>query len=596
MLFNFEFPNILIPSKTFYLCANFSEGVEKYSFSPYFSCVKYGNTDLKMVNFTMKGLTNKLTLVLLLTTTVVPAWAQGGASGSNLFIYVLVGIAILLFFAMLISVADNLIGIEAKQNGIAVEENGLTLFPSIRSLFAGKTPDYTGDTPVTILTKGHNILLEGEAAAEVKPASGVTRYAVQPPNFRGLQPIPKMSVAVGDAVKAGEAIFFDKKMPDIQFVAPVSGEIIEINRGAKRAITEIVILADKKQQFKTFTVPAEDASDADVRTFLLESGAWTLFRQRPYNIVPAPTDTPRDIFVSTFDTAPLAPDSNLLVAGQEEAFQKGLDVLNRLTTGSVFLGLDGNGAEAPSAAYTEAQGVEARYFKGEHPAGNVGVQIHHTAPIGGTDAVWTLGVQEVITLGKLFLTGNFDTARTVALTGAELGEPHYVQTYAGAHLGELLANNIATDNVRIISGDVLSGEAKDDKSYLNFYDDQVTVIEEGDFYEMFGWLLPLEMRPSISNTFPNFLFPDNKFKANSNTHGEERAFVVTNDYEQVMPMDIYPQHIMKAVIVNDIERMEGLGILELVEEDVALCEFVCVSKQPLQQILREGLDLMREQG
>jgi Na+-transporting NADH:ubiquinone oxidoreductase subunit A len=271
-------------------------------------------------------------------------------------------------------------------------------------------------------------------------------------------------------------------------------------------------------------------------------------------------------------------------------------VLQRLTEGQVYLGLDARGETAPAPAFTEATGVVKHYFKGKHPAGNVGVQIHHLAPVSGSDKVWTLGVQEVLTLGKLFTEGIFDASRVVALAGAELKTPKYVRTYIGANLGELLKDNFANEHVRIISGDVLSGQAKTADNYLNFYDDQVSVIEEGDFYELFGWLVPIDLRPTISNTFPNFLFPDVKFRANTNTHGEKRAFVVTNDYEQVMPMDIYPQHIMKAILVNDIERMEGLGIHELVEEDVALCEFVCVSKQPLQQILREGLDLMREQG
>lgn len=397
-------------------------------------------------------------------------------------------------------------------------------------------------------------------------------------------------------MKAGDQLFFDKQMPDVAFVAPVSGEVIEINRGGKRAITEVVILADKAQQFRTFDVPnLATASTADLMAFIKASGAWSLLRQRPFNVVPNPDVAPRDIFISTFDSAPLAPDSAIIIAGQGVAFQQGLDVLAKLTTGKVYLGLDARGDKAPDAAFTDAKNVSKRYFRGKHPIGNVGVQIHHTAPVSGSDVVWTLGVQEVITLGKLFAEGRFDASRTVALTGAELNKPHYVRTYAGANIGELLKGNLKNDHVRFISGDVLSGMQKAENSYLNWYDDQVTVIEEGDDYELFGWLVPSGLRPSISNTFPNFLFPNVEFKGNTNTHGEKRAFVVTNDYEQVMPMDIYTQQLMKSITVNDIERMEGLGILELVEEDVALCEFSCVSKQPLQQILREGLDTMREQ-
>ncbi|PSR12514.1 MAG: NADH:ubiquinone reductase (Na(+)-transporting) subunit A [Bacteroidetes bacterium] len=545
----------------------------------------------------MKGIFNKTGLTAGMVFLAFQLSAQSeSTSGSNILLYVLIGIAIILFFGMLINVADNLIGIEAKQNNIDVEASGLTLVPNFRHLFGSRTAAYTAGTPVTVLTKGHDILLEGEAQDKVVPATGVTRYAVQPPNFLGLQPIPKLTVAVGDSVKAGDQLFFDKQMPDVAFVSPVSGEVIEINRGAKRAITEIVILADKTQEYRQ--VKAPDLAKADQATllrFMQESGAWSLLHQRPFNIVPDPTRVPRDIFVSTFDTAPLAPKASVVIAGREAAFQKGIDVLAKLTSGQVHLGLDGRGDEAPPAAFTQATNASKRYFKGKHPAGNVGVQIHHTAPVGGSDIVWTLGVQEVITLGNLFLEGRFDASRIVALTGAELKDAHYVHTFAGANIGELIGNNLSNDHVRLISGDVLSGIQKTTNSYLNWSDDQITVIEEGDFYELFGWLLPIDLRPTISNTFPNFLFGDIKFRANTNTHGEKRAFVVTNDYEQVMPMDIYPQHLMKAIIINDIERMEGLGIMELVEEDVALCEFVCVSKQPLQQILREGLNNLREQ-
>ncbi|MEO0725215.1 MAG: Na(+)-translocating NADH-quinone reductase subunit A [Bacteroidota bacterium] len=522
---------------------------------------------------------------------------NGSASGSNIFIYTLVGIAVILFFGMLINVADNLIGIEAKQNNIDVDESGLQFLPGLRHLFRGKTPAYVSGTPVTILEKGHDILLEGAADGAVEDRFGITRVALQPTSFLGLQPIPKLTIAVGDNVKAGDQIFYDKKMSEVAFVAPVSGEVIEVNRGAKRAITEIVILADKEQQYRQFDTPdAHTADRTDLVNFLKESGGWTLLRQRPYNTLPSPEVSPRDIFVSTFDTAPLAPNGNVVVAGQEEAFQRGIDVLSRLTDGQVHLGLDANGDDAPAEAFRNAGNASKRYFRGQHPAGNVGVQIHHTAPVGGADVVWTLGVQEVVALGNLFLSGQVDGTRIVALVGAELNEPKYVRTYAGANIGELLKDNLKQDNVRLISGDVLSGHQKTQNSYLNFYDDQLTVIEEGNYYEMFGWLVPSSLRPTISNTFPNFLFPDVQFEGDTNTHGEKRAFVVTNDYEQVMPMDIYTQQLMKSIIINDIERMEGLGILEVVEEDVALCEFVCVSKQPLQQILREGLETMREQG
>lgn len=546
----------------------------------------------------MRSVFSKITLSLAFAFLFVELQAQtSGGGASNWLMYGLVGIAILVFFYAVISVSDNLLVIEAQNIGIDTKRVNMGVIPQQKELFGSKGPSYTEGTPTRKLSKGHNILLQGEAAARVADAGGVSRFAVQPPNFRGLKPIPKLEVEVGDSVKAGDPIFHDKLMPEVKFVAPVSGEIIAVNRGEKRAITEVVILADREQQYRVMDAPnLEKASREELMNFLMASGVWPLIRQRPFNIIPTPGQAPRDIFISTFDTAPLAPDLNLVVKGREAAFQQGIDVLAKLTDGAVHLGLDARGKEAPPAVFTQAKNAKKYYFSGPHPAGNVGVQIHHIAPVGGGHTVWTLGVQEVITLGNLFLKKQFDAERIVALVGAELKDAHYVRTKLGANVGELIAGNLNNDHVRLISGDVLSGEAKTADNFLNATDDQLTVIEEGDYYEMFGWLLPQSPRPSISRTYLNFLFPNRKYKANTNTHGEKRAFVVTTDYETVMPMDIFTQQLMKAIVVGDFERMEGLGILELVEEDVALCEFVCVSKQPLQHLLREGLDAMHSQS
>jgi Na+-transporting NADH:ubiquinone oxidoreductase subunit A len=511
-----------------------------------------------------------------------------------LLIYGLVAIALLIFFFIIIQVSDNLMVIEAKQSGAAATGNNFSLFPALTELFRPSTPDYLTKEPHTILRQGHDIPLAGAAATEIKD-SPVTRYALRPGDFIGMQPIPKVVVEVGDTVKAGDPIFFNKKQPDVIYCAPVSGEVIEINRGLKRAITEVVILADKKQVHKEYDVPnLASTSREELVNFLLGSGVWPMFRQRPFNIVADPTEAPRDIFVSTFNTAPLAADANLVVEGRQAAFQRGLDVLNKLTDGRVFLGLDGRGEKAPSPVFTEAANVVKHYFRGPHPSGNVGVHIHHLAPLGTRDKVWTLGVQEVLTLGELFERHIFDASRLVALTGSVLAEPHYVRTNIGANIGELLTGQLeSTDGVRLISGDVLTGLQTTTDGYLGFYDSQVTAITEGTDPEIFGWLLPLKARDSISPTIP--LLSD-KFDGDTNNHGEKRAFVVTGDYESVLPMDIYLQQLMKSILVNDFEAMEGLGLHELVEEDVALAEFACVSKQPLQQILRSGLETMREQG
>lgn len=534
-------------------------------------------------------------LLLLFPAEALLAQANGGST--NYFVYGILAVAVIVFLGLVMQVSDNLLAIEAKRTGADSTGANFSIFPRLNELFAPKAPAYTGDEPVLNLRRGFDIKLEGEAEKQIAPGFQANTFAVQPGNFVGMLPIPKVEVEVGQNVKAGDSLFYDKTRPDIKYVAPVSGEVIAVNRGEKRSIKEVVILADKNIQYRE--IPAfdlEKGSREELVNFLADYGGWSLLRQRPFNVVPAMNEVPRDIFISTFDTAPLAPDLNFVVEGKGEAFQKGLDVLNKLTGGKVYLGLDARQEQAPSKVFTEAQGVEKYWFTGKHPAGNVGIQIHHINAITTKDKVWVLGVQDVITLGALFSERRFNAERVVALAGVELKKPTYVRTYLGANVGDLVKDNLKNEHVRIISGDVLSGEKKDSPEFLNFHDDQITVVEEGDYYEMFGWLLPFKPRPSVSRTFPNFMFPDVKFKADTNTHGEERAFVVTGQYEAVLPMDIYPQHLFKAILANDFEQMEGLGIYELSEEDVALCEFVCTSKQPLQHILRQGLDVMREQS
>ncbi|MEN0046801.1 MAG: Na(+)-translocating NADH-quinone reductase subunit A [Bacteroidota bacterium] len=547
----------------------------------------------------MKNFTQRVSILLILLASFSSLSAQAEiASGTDWLTYGIFIVLALILFVFIVQVANSFLSLQADRVGIDREENNISIVPRWNEIFSPKVPQYLEGKKMVRLSKGHDILLDGSAEGEPK-AIAVKSFAVQPKNFIGMSPIPKMIVEVGQKVLAGEELFFDKKRPEIKYVAPVSGEVVAVNRAEKRSIAEVIILADKEVEYKAFEAPSLDGATREIIVnFLLETGAWTMIRQRPYNI-PAEHDVaPRDIFVSTFDSAPLAPNSNIIVEGQQAEFQKGLDVLKQLTDGKVYLGLDASEDTPPSSIFTEAAGVEKYYFKGKHPAGNVGVQIHHIQPMAAGDVVWTLGVQEVITLGKLFLYNRFDASRILVVAGAEseLNEPQYLKTYIGANIGELVKDNIKHDNIRLVSGDVLSGQQKASEQFLNYYDDQVTVLAEGDDYELFGWLLPVTPRPSISNTFPNFIFPNQKFVANTNTHGEKRAFVVSSDYEQVMPMDVYVQPLMKAIMVNDFERMEGLGLAELVEEDVALCEFVCTSKMPLQKILREGLDEMRSQG
>lgn len=510
--------------------------------------------------------------------------AQGAEGGSS-FGWFLALIALIVFLIVISNLASNLVTVEVKKQGATSSGFGLW------NLGGRANIDVPAEAKeVKILKKGHDILLEGGAKKKYLDRK-VNTFALQPTDYIGISPIPKVMVETGQSVKAGTPIFFDKKRPEIIYVSPVSGEFIELKRGAKRSISELVILADGKQDFLQHVVPSSGVR-ADVIDFMKKSGAWTLLRQRPFDTIPDPEVTPKNIFISTFDTAPLAPDNNFVVDGKGEDFQKGLDVLNGLTDGKVFLGL--NAKERTADEFANAEGVEKTWFHGKHPAGNVGVQIHHTAPVKPGDTVWYLGVQDVLVLGHLFNTGRFNNQRTVAVTGSPLNETGYVKTYAGARVSDL--TGAITGNNRYISGDVLSGTQKPLDGFMRSNDDQLTVIEEGDHYEMFGWLLPLAMRPSVSGTMPSRFFPSMEFEVDTNTHGERRAFVVTGQYEKLLPMDIYVQALMKAILANDFERMEGLGIQELSEEDVALCEFACTSKQPLQQILRQGLDTIREQS
>lgn len=522
--------------------------------------------------------------------------AQSSGEGSQFLLNSLFVIAALVFFAIVIQVSDNLMAIEAKRIGADKDGNHFGLMPRFHELIGDKLPSYLKNERVIISKKGFDIALEGLASIE-KLEIPILRFAVNPTNFKGISPIPKVVVEIGDTVKAGDPIFYDKSQPDLIFTAPVSGEIVEIKRGDKRAIHEIIILADKTQEFKSFEkLNIEKISREDLVKTLASSGLMTLFLQRPFNTLPNLDVVPRDIFVSTFDSAPLAPDLAYALKGQELAFQAGIDTLAKLTPGKVYLSLDGRGETDAASVFTGVTGAEKYYFRGKHPIGNVGVQIHHIKPISPTDKVWTINAQDVAILGNFMLEGKVIQSRMVAITGADLNKTGYVKVPIGASVSDLLQSENISSAYRIISGDVLSGTQVSKDGFVGFYDDQVTVVEEGDSYELFGWLLPLDMRPSVSKTFPSALLGGIPSAANTNTRGEKRAFVVTGEYDNLLPMDILPQQLFKAIVVNDIEKMENLGIHELVEEDVALCEFGCTSKQPLQAILRNGLDVIKAEG
>lgn len=529
---------------------------------------------------------------LLLIPTSAVFGQSGGADSSTMLISLALVLALLFIFVFLF-VADSLLQVEAKNIG---KNLNVSIWPTRDEVNpSSKRPSAIADERFFSLKKGLDIPLQGGIENNMVTLRMPKTVAVQPQNFLGMSPIPKMYVEIGSRVKAGDPLFFDKLTPDVNYVSPVSGKVIAINRGEKRAILEVVIECDDSIEYTTISKPSMDSTREELMMYLAKNGVLPLIKRRPYNTLVAMDEVPRDIFISTFDTSPLALDMSYIASGNEAYMQAAVDLFSKLTTGNVYFGMDGNKMDATNP-FTTVTGAEKVWFKGAHPAGNVGVQIHHIAPIKQGDVVWTLGVQQMITIGKLILDEKYDASRVIGLVGDTLNTPKYVKTISGANVAEVVENDIVKDNVRIISGTVLTGEKKERTQFINEFENKLTVIEEGDYYEMFGWLLPIKPRPSISNTFITKFIPDMQFSADSNTHGENRAFVMTGQYEKVLPMDIYMQILMKSIVTEDYDKMMGLGILELVEEDVALCEFVCTSKQPLQQILRKGLTFVQEQG
>lgn len=446
------------------------------------------------------------------------------------------------------------------------------------------------------LKKGFDINLAGKAEQKIADDIRPDTYALKPTDFHGMSR-PKLSVSVGDNVKAGSPVLYDKLSPEIHYTAPVSGEIVEINRGEKRKILEIKILADKEVSYENFnkysTTDLNGLSRDDAKAQMLQSGVWPNILQRPFGIVADPADTPKSIFVSTFDTHPLAPDYGFTLQGEDQYFQAGITILKKFTSGDVNVNIDGKSEVSP--VFSSVEGAVINKVTGPHPAGNVGVQIHHIDPIGKGQIVWTLNPQGVIQIGKLFLEGIYDASKVIVVAGSEVSKPQYYKTYLGTCLDKFLENNLNQDHVRVISGNALTGEKVEKNGYLGYYDNQITVIPEGDYHEMLGWIKPSK-RLSFHRAFGllSFLSPNKEYVMDSNTRGEERAFVVSGVFEQVTPMDLFPTYLIKAIMAEDYEDMEGLGIFEVIEEDLALCEFVDVSKHDVQEILRTGINLIKE--
>jgi Na+-transporting NADH:ubiquinone oxidoreductase subunit A len=437
--------------------------------------------------------------------------------------------------------------------------------------------------------------MAGKAVPRVVNVEQPETFVIKPTDFHGIY-MPKPVVQEGDTVKAGSVLFHDKRNEKIVFTAPVSGEVVEIKRGEKRKLLEIKILADRNIEhlsFKRYSVSdLSQLTREQALEQLLESGVWVNIVQRPFGIVADPHEKPKSIFISGFDSAPLAPDYNILFKGQEQFFQAGIDVLKKFTSGPIHLNVHTD--REISSVFSQAKGVELNKFSGPHPSGCVGVQIHHIDPINKGDVVWTIHPYGVIQIGKLFLNGIYDASRIIAVAGSEVKEPQYYRTYTGASVKKFLANNLKQDHVRVISGNVLTGTRIEKDGHIGFFDHLVTVIPEGDYYEFLGWIKPTFSKLSVHRAFGllSFLTPKKEFVLDSNTHGEPRAFVQTGVFEKVTPMDILPTYLLKAIIAEDFDEMEALGIYEVIEEDLALCEFVDVSKHNVQELIREGIDLI----
>lgn len=441
------------------------------------------------------------------------------------------------------------------------------------------------------LKKGLDIPIAGVAAQKTRKEIAPGIVAVKPTDFRGL--VARLLVREGDKVLAGSPVLADKESPEIVFASPVSGTVTEIVRGEKRKLLEVRIKADETQEYVDFGAKKVNGLDASqVKKSLLESGLWPALVQRPYGIVADPAVRPKAIFVSAFSTAPLAADVEYVLRDEFDNIQIGVNALAKLTDGGIHVSFDARTFNG--TPFHKLENVHLHTFSGKHPAGNVGVQIHHISPVRKGETVWTVSLLMLAAIGKLFATGKYDMGRKVAVTGPKAIEPSYVKAFPGMRMTDIAEfyDNSGND-IRFVSGDVLSGKNVGAEGFLGFYDNQVTLLKEGNEYEMLGWAKPFRTNLfSASRTYFSWLTPKKRYAMDTNLHGGPRAFVMSDVYGKVLPMDIYPVHLIKACMAGDLDKMERLGIYEVIEEDLALCEYVCPSKIEIQSILSDGISLM----
>ncbi len=436
------------------------------------------------------------------------------------------------------------------------------------------------------IKKGLSLNLKGKAPlTKLSGTKAGSVYAIVPDDYVGL--VPKLAVGLGDKVEAGAPILYHKGAPELKLTSPVSGEVVAINRGAKRKLLSIEIRPDAQTTYKQFDVASAKTRES-ILALLLESGLFAFVKQRPYDRVANPAIAPRDIFVTANFTAPLAPDFTFLAQGREAELQIALDALTKLTDGKVYVGV------APGTL-PSIKTVERVEIAGPHPAGLVGTLINKIKPVNKDEVVWTLRATDLLVIGRFLTTGKVDYTRTIALTGSDAREHGYVDVLPGARFSEMFPAGLAAkaEHERIIDGDVLTGvQVGAGHEYMSYQCDQITVIPEGDdVHDMFGWALPGFGKFSMSRSFFSWLTPGKKeYVLDARLQGGVRAMIMSGEYDKVFPLDIYPEYLLKSIIAFNITDMENRGIYEVAPEDFSLCEFVDTSKMPLQQIVRQGLD------
>lgn len=439
------------------------------------------------------------------------------------------------------------------------------------------------------ITKGLDLKLNGSATDTLLDFALPELFHIRPDDFRWLK--PKFRVQPDERVSVGTPLFCDKQDERMVIVSPVAGTVKEIVRGEKRVIEEIVIARDPEIDLETL-VDFDDPTDGkSARKLLLQYGLWPCLRQRPFSVIPSPDVTPKALFIPCFDSNPLAPDFNILMRGKEDVFRHGLQILQLAAENAPVHLCMREGAD--NQIFEVAENVQKHYFSGPHPAGNVGTHIHHIDPLDKGEVVWYVNPQEVARIGAFFREHRLNFEKTSALTGPAATQTGYFSSIYGADLSELLKEELASENKRVISGSILSGNKLDRFPTLGFHDRQITIIDEGGKREIIGWLLPGFRKWSLSHTFLAWLTPKRTYNVNTSLHGGRRAFMLTDVYDKVFPFDLMPLQLLKACEIKDIEQMEALGIYEVDDEDFSLCELVCPSKTECQKIVKEALEELR---